>query len=119
MVRAFEALDNCRDEADAEAWRLGRAPVRGDRGCGLYADCEERLSVDDRIEEFRAEKLGLDAVDVVRLLPTSESLLTNVYIEVADELRLRGLGRVSCPADVDRTEDILRSPVIGLTSIMS
>jgi hypothetical protein len=86
----------------------------------LYVVCEDRLSVDDRIEEFRAEKLGLDAVDGVRLPLTSESRLTSVYIEVADELRLRGLGRANCPpADEDRIDDILRSPVIGFTSITS
>jgi hypothetical protein len=80
-------------------------------------DDPDRMSVDNRVEEFLAD---LDAVDGVRLPPTSESLLTRVYIEVAEELRRERPGRANCPpSDVGRIADIFRSPVIGLTSITS
>jgi hypothetical protein len=86
----------------------------------LYANDPDRMSVDNRTEEFLADKLDLDADDGVRLPATSESLLTRVYIEVAEELLRERPGRANCPpTDVGRIEDILRSPVIGLTSITS
>ena len=87
--------------------------------CASYVDVADRMPKEDRVDEFLAERLGLDADDGVRLPPTSESLLTSVYIEVAEELRRSLPGRASCPADVGRIADILRSPVIGLTSITS
>ena len=83
-------------------------------------DDADLMPMDDLVEEFLAERLGLDAVDGVRLPPTSESLLTSVYIEVAEELRRILPGRASCPpVDWVRIVDIFRSPVIGLTSITS
>lgn len=87
---------------------------------GLCAGGTSRKSLDDRIEEFLAEILGLDVVDGVRdPFASIESLLTSVYI-VVEELRRSKLGRASCsPADSVLIEDILRSPVIGLTSITS
>ena len=89
--------------------------------CGLCAGGANRKSLDDLVEEFLAGRLGLDVVDGVREpCPSSESLRTSVYIEVAEELRRRKPGRASCsPVDVVLIADILRSPVIGLTSITS
>lgn len=120
MVRACEALDMCRVEA--KEGRTGRSfneeevLVRGLCGSGV-----SRKSLDDRNDEFLAERLGLDVVDGVRSpLASNESLLTSVYIEVAEELRRSRLGRANCsPGDAVLIADILRSPVIGLTSITS
>lgn len=73
------------------------------------------------IEELLPGRLGLDAVDRVRVLSAdSDSRLTNVYMEVAEELRRSALGRCRCSADdVGLMVDILRSPVMGLISITS
>lgn len=121
MVRTFEALDSCRVEAEVEVLRICW-PIAGDEvwGCGSCVYDGDRMPTEDLVEAFLAERLGLEAVDGVRLPPTSESLLTSVYIEVAEELRRTLPGRPSCPpVDWGRIVDILRSPVIGLTSITS
>lgn len=120
IVRACEALDMCRVEA--KEGRLGRSFTEEQaRVRGLCAGGVGRKSLDDRTDEFLAERLGLDAVDGVRNpLDSSESLLTSVYIVVAEELRRSRLGRASCSStDAVLIADILRSPVIGLTSITS
>lgn len=83
----------CRVEA--KEGRTGRSFIAEQvRVRGLCAGGIDRKSLDDRIDEFLAERLGLDAFDDVRIpLANNESLLTSVYIEVADELRRSRLGR--------------------------
>ncbi|KAH0373783.1 hypothetical protein KCU65_g78, partial [Aureobasidium melanogenum] len=107
---------------DAECWRLCRSSAEEEvRRLGLHADGRGLTSRDDRVDEFLAERLGLDAVDGVRdPFASSESLLTNVYIVVPEELRRSRLGKANCsPAEAVLMADILRSPVIGLMSITS